>query len=99
MSEKIQVLRDVALFCWVGSSEQSLCFICRNKQSKKNKFLSGEYEGTAFLQNIRNYSPCDTVLHPKRLELAMLLSEPHSSNVRALLSDDQYSLSNIHEGM
>jgi len=99
MSEKIQVLWDVALFCWGSSSEQSPCFICRDKQSKKSKFLSREYEGTAVLQNSRDYSPCDTVLHPKRLESAMLLSEPHSSNVRALLSDDQYSLSSIHEGM
>jgi len=76
-----------ALFCWGSNSEQSLCLICRDKQSKKSLFLSGEYNGTASLQNIRKYSPCDTVLHPKRLESAMLLSEPHSSNVRALLSD------------
>ena len=68
MSEKIQVLWDVALFCWGSSSEQSLCFTCRGKQFKKTKFLSGEYEGIAILQNIRIYSPRDTVLHPKRLD-------------------------------
>ena len=99
MSEKIQVLWDVALFCCGSSSEQSLCLFCRDKQSKKSKFLSVEYEGTAILQNIMNYSPCDTVLYPKWHKSAMLLSELHSSNVRALLSDDQYSISSVHESM
>ena len=67
--------------------------------SRRVNSCLGKYEGTMILQNIRNYLCCDTASHHKRLESTILLSEPHSSNVRAILSDDQYNLSRVHEGM